>query len=126
MKKWSMLVVAVLAVGGIGAGVATGAGVQKVKTKVTAKATGGDPATGIKGKVKARRHGHTVKKCVKKRKVVVKHAGTKVGADTTDKKGKYAVPVDAYSEPGKYTVIAKKKNPKGPIVCKKGKKSITL
>ena len=125
MKKAATLVVVVLAVGGIGAGVATGAGVQKVRTKVTAKAVG-DPATAIKGKVKARKNGHTVKKCIKKRKIVVTHAGSKVGTDKTNKKGKYSVPVDAYSEPGKYTVKAKKKNPRGPILCKAGKKSINL
>jgi hypothetical protein len=126
MKKSAILAVLVLAVGGIGAGVATGAGKQKVKTKVTIHATGGPPATGVAGRVKAKRHGHTVKKCIKKRKVVVKHEGTKVGTDKTNKKGRYSVPIDAYSEPGDYRAIAKKKVTHNKV-CKKGKsRTITL
>jgi hypothetical protein len=125
MTKWAMFGVVVLAVGAVGAGVATGAGTQKVRTKVTAKAVG-DPATAIKGKVKARKNGHTVRKCIKQRKVTVRHAGTKVGSDTTNRKGKYSVPVDAYSEPGEYRVKVKRKNPRGPITCTAARRSINL
>jgi hypothetical protein len=126
MKKLVIVAATVLAMVAVVAAVSTAAGHHSVKTKVTIKSSGGPPATAIKGRVKARRHGHRVKKCIKKRTVVVKHDGSKVGKDKTNKKGKYKVPIDAYSEPGDYKSIARKKHVHH-LTCKKGKsKTITV
>jgi hypothetical protein len=126
LMRLGVLALAVMLVGGVV--VANGAAPKKVNTKVSIKGAGGSPPTAVKGKVRAKRHGNTVRKCVKKRTVIVKHAGEKVGRDKTNRKGKYRVPVDTYSEPGNYKAIAKKKTKKhGKIVCLKGRsRTITL
>jgi hypothetical protein len=124
--RLGIVTLALMLVGGVV--VANGATPKKVKTKVSIKAVGDPAPTAVKGKVRARKHGHTVRKCVKKRKVIIKHAGEKVGSDKTNKKGKYRVGIDPYTEPGDYKAVAKKKKKNhGRLVCKKGRsKTITL
>jgi ribosomal protein L37E len=128
MKKSLLFALVVVALAALGAGLAmAGHHHHAVRTMVTIMAKGGPPATAIAGKVKARRHHHRVKRCIRRRTVVVKHNGSKVGSDKTNKKGKYKVPIDAYSEPGKYKAIAKKKHARHHLLCRRGKsKSITV
>ena len=137
--------VAVLVVGLIGSGFATGASKKKVKTKVTIAFQGSDYGDKFKGKVKAKpkkvsgkAKKKLKKKCQKKRKVIVfqKVAGGKerIGGTKTNKKGKYVRNVGGLADPGKYFAQAKKKKVKvktssGKLkgVCKKGKsKRVTV
>jgi hypothetical protein len=129
MKRLARLGVLALALTLVGSVVvANGASPRKVNTKVSIKAAGTAPNTVLKGKVRAKKNGNTVRKCVKQRKVIIKHAGEKVGSDKTNKKGKYRVGVDYYSEPGDYKAVAKKKKKNhGQLICLKGRsKTITL
>jgi hypothetical protein len=134
--------IAVLVVGLVGSGLASGAENKvKVKTKVTMKLVGSDYGDKFTGKVKAKPKNVSgkakkkfKKKCKKKRKVTVfqKVAGGKerVGADKTNKKGKWSVNVGGLADPGRYFAQAKKKNVKvgsAKGVCKKGKsKKVTV
>jgi hypothetical protein len=124
--RLGVVALALMLVGGVV--VANGAGTKKVNTKVSIKAGGTPTDSFLKGKVRARKNGHTVRKCVRKRKVIIKHAGAKVGSDKTNRKGKYKVGVDFYTESGNYRAVAKKRTKNhGRLVCRKGRsKRITL
>jgi hypothetical protein len=118
--------VAVLAVGAIGAGVATGAK-KKVKSKSSISvqsSTYGDSFSGkVKAKGKAKKK--VKKKCKKGRNVVIKQAGGgKLGNVKSKKKGVWSFNVGGEAEPGNYFAKVKKKVKKkgdNKIVCRKGK-----
>ena len=138
--------IAVLAVGLVGSGLATGAGKKvKAKTKVTIRAQGSDYDDKFLGKAKAKPKKVSgkakkkfKKKCKKKRKVTVFHKVSggkeKVGSRKSNKKGKWTVKVNGLADPGKYFAVAKKKKVKVKTnagkrkgVCKKGKsKKVTV
>lgn len=109
--------VAVLAVGAIGAGVATGAK-KKVKTKATISFQGSVYGDSFSGKVKA-----AEKTCKKGRTVIlIRKQGSqkqKVAKTKSKKKGAYAIAVDV-ARPGNYFVKVKKKGG-DKIVCRTGK-----
>jgi hypothetical protein len=123
---------AVLIVGGIGAGLATGAPKKKAKTKVTIKFQDTDYSDSFTGNVKAKAKGKGKKKlkrkCKKKRTVsLVRKGAGKVGTDRTDKKGRWGIPVGGSADPGQYIAKVKKKKAGKKGVCKKGKsKTVTV
>jgi hypothetical protein len=118
--------VAVLAVGAIGAGVASGAK-KKVKSTSTITFQGSAYGDSFSGKVKAKGKAKkkVKKKCKKGRNVVIKQAGGgKLGKVKSKKKGKWTFNVGGVVEPGDYFAKVKKKVKKkgdNKIVCKKGK-----
>jgi hypothetical protein len=118
--------VAVLAVGAIGAGMATGAK-KKSRTKAISfqSSAYGDS---FSGKVKSKGKKKIKKKCKKGRNVIViRKAGNqkqKIGKTKSKKKGRWALDVGGLAEPGNYFAKVKKKVKKkggNKIVCKKGK-----
>jgi hypothetical protein len=128
--------VAVLVVGTLGAGIATGAGKKKVKTKVTISFQGSDYGDSFSGKVKAKKAKAKLKrKCRKGRKVTVVHrqagGNERIGTDRSNRRGKWALDAGGLVEPGQYFAKAKKKKVKakggGKAICKKRKsKPITV
>jgi hypothetical protein len=119
--------VAVLAVGAIGAGVAAGAKL-KVRTKATITFQGSTYGDSFSGKVKAKGQPKKIKKkCKKGRNVIlIRKQGSqkeKVAKTKSKKKGAYAIDVGV-ADSGSYFVKVKKKvkNKGGnKIVCRKGK-----
>jgi hypothetical protein len=118
--------VAVLAVGAIGVGVASGAK-TKVKSKSTISFQGSNYGDSFSGKVKAKGKKKAKKKCKKGRNVVVirkSPSKQKLGKVKSKKKGAWTFNVGGSAEPGTYFAKVKKKVKKkgdNKIVCKKGK-----
>lgn len=143
MRKLSVLVVASIATVAIGGMTAAAANkdFERVETSISAQYNQGpydpyDPyyeEAVIKGKVKADPASNpselAARKCKRKRKVVVKSPGGSKFAETkTDGDGKYSVSaVGAYTEPGDYTVKAKKKKKqKAKINCRPAKTTVEV
>jgi phosphopantothenoylcysteine synthetase/decarboxylase len=120
--------VAVLAVGAIGVGVASGAK-KKVKSKTTISFQSTDYGSSFSGKVKTKGQAKKKikKKCKKGRNVVVIRKSPnkqKLGQVKSKKKGVWNFNVGGVAEPGNYFAKVKKKVKKkgdNKIVCKKGK-----
>jgi hypothetical protein len=118
--------VAVLAVGAVGVGVASGAK-KKVKSKSSVTFQGSTYGDSFSGKVKAKGKAKkkVKKKCKKGRNIVIKQAGGgKLGNTKSKKKGVWTFNVGGVTEPGNYFAKVKKKVKKkgdNKIVCKKGK-----
>jgi hypothetical protein len=119
--------VAVLAVGAIGTGVA-GAKKTKVKSKATISFQSSAYGDSFSGKVKCKGKKKAKKKCKKGRKVIVVHKvgnqKEKIGKVKSKKKGVWSFDVGGLAEPGNYFAKVKKKVKKkhgNKIVCRKGK-----
>jgi hypothetical protein len=118
--------VAVLAVGAIGVGVASAAK-TKVKTRSTISFQGSTYGDSFSGKVKVKGKKSAKKKCKKGRTVVVIRKSPqkqKLGKVKSKKKGAWTFDVGGLAEDGDYFAKVKKKvKQKGDdkIVCKKGK-----
>jgi hypothetical protein len=120
--------VAVLAVGAIGAGVATGAK-KKVKSKATISFQGSTYGDSFSGRVKAKGKAKKKikKKCKKGRNVIlIRKQGSqkeKVAKTKSKKKGAYAFDVGVADSGNYFAKVKKKVKKKGgnKIVCRKGK-----